>query len=97
MFRGFITRKYIDEARFIINKAIIIQKWWRKLLQKKKEKKTKHLSIESSLITIKDFNETLKADKLRHLSGSKEKTVSNKKINMKDIIKNILEESEESS
>ena len=45
VFRGFITRKYIDEARFIIGKVVLIQKWWRKVTEKRKNRATKPLSI----------------------------------------------------
>lgn len=93
IFRGYITRKYIDEARYLISKAITLQRWWRSVLEKRRKKIVKPFSIENSLITIKDFNETMKADKGgRMFSDSKENTLSTHKLNMKDLIKNILEE-----
>lgn len=56
VFKGYIARKYIHEALFIQSKTIIIQRWWRKYLLKKKQINTKEPSKENSLITIKDFN-----------------------------------------
>ena len=88
VFKGYIARKYIHEALFIQSKTIIIQRWWRKYLLKKKQINTKEQSKESSLITIKDFNESLKNDKIKSFSGSKDPH----KMNMKDLIINILEE-----
>jgi hypothetical protein len=64
IFRGYITRKYIDEAKYIISKVKIIQNWWRRILHAKKEKlNQKIVSSSNSLITIKDFNDTLKTDR----------------------------------
>ena len=71
-FRGYITRKYIDEAKFIISKVKVIQTWWRKFLKMKKEKlNQKMVSASNSLITIKDFNDTFKTDKHKIFSESK--------------------------
>lgn len=72
VFRGYITRKYIDEAKYIISKVVIIQNWWKRVLQKKKLKlNQKIISASNSLITIKDFNDTLKTDKNKIFSESK--------------------------
>lgn len=61
VFRGYITRKYINEAKYIIGKVKIIQKWWRNILLINKYKLNKKIiSNSNSLITIKDFNETYK-------------------------------------
>lgn len=69
VFRGYITRKYIDEAKYIISKVKIIQLWWRKVLNMKKEKlNQKIVSSSNSLITIKDFNDTLKTDRQKLFS-----------------------------
>lgn len=68
VFRGYITRKYIEEAKFIIGKVKTIQTWWRRVLSRQKQRRGKQLSIESSLITIKDFNETMKTERLRNCS-----------------------------
>lgn len=68
IFRGYITRKYIEEAKFIIGKVKTIQCWWRGVLSQRKQKRGRPLSIESSLITIKDFNETMKTERLRNFS-----------------------------
>lgn len=95
VFRGFITRKYIDEAKYIIGKVKVIQNWWRKVISSKKEKlNQKIVSSSNSLITIKDFNDTLKTDKHRLFSESKENTLSNNKLNLKEFMRNILEENE---
>lgn len=67
------------------------------MLAKKQKKVNKPASIQNSLITIKDFNETMKAERGGRLfSDSKENTLSTHKLNMKDLIKNILEEEVES-
>lgn len=95
--RGYITRKYINEAKYIIGKVKIIQNWWRQMMKKKSKKVSKGLSIENSLITIKDFNDTFKTDKQRLFSESKENTLSNNKLNIKELIKNILEEEKDES
>lgn len=67
-FRGYITRKYIEEAKFIIGKVKTIQSWWREVLSRQKVKKLRPLSIENSLITIKDFNETMKTERMKNFS-----------------------------
>lgn len=92
VFRGYITRKYIEEAKFIINNVKKIQLWWRNILLERKNKKAKPLSISNSLITIKDFNESMKTEKIKTFSESKESTLSNHKLSIKDILKNVLEE-----
>ena len=38
MFRGYITRKYIDEAKYIISKVKVIQNWWRSIAAHRKAK-----------------------------------------------------------
>ncbi len=41
VFRGYITRKYIQEAKYIISKVKIIQNWWRNIYRNKKQKQNK--------------------------------------------------------
>jgi hypothetical protein len=69
IFRGYITRKYIEEAKYIISKVKCIQSWWRKILSTKNEKMNKkQTSASNSLITIKDFNDTIKTDRQKTFS-----------------------------
>ena len=63
-FRGYLTRKYLEEIKFMLHSIIKIQKVWRGFSCRKQLKKCKDtkkqknmLSIENSLITIKDFSE----------------------------------------
>ena len=83
-FRGYITRKYINEAKYIITKVKIIQAWWRRTLKNRKEKlQQKIASSSNSLITIKDFNDTMAATKNtdKEVTGKvASKNVSRKKI-----------------
>lgn len=59
-FRGYLTRKYIEEFRYQIYCVVRIQKAWRTYcFRKKMTKKTfakKNLMIDNSEDTIKDFN-----------------------------------------
>lgn len=69
VFRGYITRKYIEEAKYIISKVKCIQSWWRKILSARSERlNQKHISASNSLITLKDFNDTLKTDRQKAFS-----------------------------
>ena len=100
-FRGYIQRKYIEEARYIIDCVKKIQRFWRGCLLKKKqvenkkivsktETQMKKLSVESSLITVKDLNEDTYRMKdlcVENRNGSNNQIDRNM---LKDLIKNLL-------
>lgn len=69
-FRGYLTRKIIEQFRLENYCAIKIQKAWRAYCFRKKLRKggiiKKNLTIENSLITIKDFNSNHKSDKIKN-------------------------------
>lgn len=53
-------------------------------MQNKKERVNHKIpSASNSLITIKDFNDTIKTEKQRIFSESKENTLSNNKLNLR--------------
>jgi hypothetical protein len=53
-------------------------------MQSKKEKVNHKIpSASNSLITIKDFNDTIKTDKQKMFSESKDNTLSNNKLNLR--------------
>ena len=71
-FRGYIQRKYIEEARYIIECIKKIQRFWREWMDKKKQSKTTEMmkaletvrgETSTSLITVKDFNDTCRLEK----------------------------------
>ena len=94
VFRGYITRKYINEAMFIIGKVKTIQRWWKRVIKRSREPKP---SVESSLVTIKDFNETGsrgewgKGERQGH-SGAKGGTPN--KQSLKELVRGVVEEEE---
>ena len=72
---------------FIISKVKTIQRWWKKIYTRKRQPKP---SIESSLVTIKDFNETGNKADWQRLSGSKDNTPN--KDYFKGLIKSVVDE-----
>lgn len=68
-FRGYIQRKYIEEAKYIVECIKRIQRCWRAYREKRRLSKDKQIAKgletvrgekEVSLITIKDLNDTAK-------------------------------------
>ena len=77
---------------FIIGKVKMIQGWWKRIFFRRRQPKP---SVSSSLITIKDFNETGKIDRQRN-SDSKDNTPSNhKQAVLRDLIRGVIEEGSE--
>ena len=89
VFRGYITRKYINEAMFIIGKVKTIQRWWKRVIKRGREPKP---SVESSLVTIKDFNETGSKGERQGHSGAKGGTPN--KQSLKELVRSVVEEEE---
>lgn len=68
-----------------------IQRCWREYRAYRLRRNKKNLSISSSLITIKDFNESIKEERLRY-GIEKENSFSNRKMDLKEILREIMEE-----
>ncbi len=75
-FRGYIQRKYILQARYIIDCVKKIQRFWRDVLKNKSKNKNKQNEVSSSLITIKDLNDTYKEDRNKAQPQYREKNKS---------------------